>query len=392
MVETFFFYLFGAGSPLSIFVINLSISVLFLFSIYKILSRKVKIDKVLIFFLVFILFQILSAILSEDTKLSFKGIRDYWALFGGFLAAYSLSKECIKKIDVFDMFLSIATTIATLMAVIETLFGTDFQRQRLFLNAPIGTMQAKGFFTHHLTFAGFVGLLFFYFFSLILKGKRRWFYYLGAISSIISLLLTQSRGYILIVILLLPFVLFRRSKRVVTVTAIAFLLILVLSIFFLPPRIKERATNLFSFKNGSFSERVYLLKSGCKMFLKHPVFGYGQNTYTKYSESFRKPYEEKIVYPDGIGFRTLCHTHNVYLMILIESGILGLVSYLVFLALLFESLIKIEDYHSLSFLFMLIFFLLGGLFEYNLGDAEVATLFSFMMGLSLSIKRNDREK
>jgi len=39
---------------------------------------------------------------------------------------------------------------------------------------------------------------------------------------------------------------------------------------------------------------------------------------------------------------------------------------------------------------MFIFFLLGGLFEYNLGDAEVTSLFSFMMGLGLAIKRNDR--
>jgi len=77
-------------------------------------------------------------------------------------------------------------------------------------------------------------------------------------------------------------------------------------------------------------------------------------------------------------------------MILIESGILGLISYLIFLGFLFKSLTEMKDDHFLSFLFMFIFFLLGGLFEYNLGDAEVTSLFSFMMGLGLAIKRNDR--
>jgi len=119
----------------------------------------------------FILFQILSAILSEDAKLSFKGIRDYWALFGGFVAAYFLSKECIKRIDVFDMFLSISTTIATLMAIVETLFGTDFQKDRLFLNAPIGTMQAKGF-SHTTSLSR--DLLDYSFLFLLYNFKRKW--------------------------------------------------------------------------------------------------------------------------------------------------------------------------------------------------------------------------
>jgi len=89
-------------------------------------------------------------------------------------------------------------------------------------------------------------------------------------------------------------VLYKRSKKVVTITTVAFLLVLVLSFVFLPQRIKERAINLFSFQNGSFSERVYLLKSGYKMFLEHPILGYGQNTYTKYTESFRNLMKKKL--------------------------------------------------------------------------------------------------
>lgn len=389
MFETFFFYLFGAGSPLSIFVINLTISILFLISLFKVLTKKVKFEKTFFFFLIFILALIVSSLLAEDLNVSFKGLGDYWALFGGFIAGYFISTKTIKGLQKFETFFSISVSIAFLMGVIEFIFGTDFQRQKLFSSVNIGTMQAKGFFTHHLTYAGFLGIAFFYFFCLLLNGKRKWFYFLGAFASIFGIILSQSRGYLIITLLLIPFALVKKSLKSVIFVLSSLLIILAFLFLLFPNRIIERTINLFSMKNGSFAERVYLFRSGIEMAIKHPIFGYGPQGYQKYSEPFRKPYEKNIVYPHKTGFLTNCHTHNTYLMILIELGILGLVTFFLFLFSLFREIYSIKNEVKESFIFIFLFFLLGGFFEYNLGDAEVASLFSFMMGLSIALKREN---
>lgn len=389
MFETFLFYLYGASSPLSIFAINLCLSLFFILFLFKLSKRKIKIELSLIALFVFIIFQVLSALFSEDISSSMKGIRDFWALTAGFIAGYSLSSESVKRIDKFKMFLAVSTCLTFVMALIQFFFGTDFQKQRLFAASGIASMPSKGFFTHHLTFAAVVGMIFLFLLGDVLNKRAKTITFIALFSSFFGLILSQSRGYLLSLVATATLLLFNKSKKLLTAFLIFVAIFFSFFILFSPKQIKERAFSLFSLKNASLSERVYLFKSGIEMFEKRPIFGYGANQYEKNSEEFKKPYEEKVVYPEGKGFRTKCHTHNVYLMILIESGIFGFAAYIFFLAALFKNLISLDENNKFALLAPFVLFVIGGLFEYNLGDAEVVSFFAFLMGLSSAVNRKN---
>ncbi len=389
MFETFLFYLYGASFPLSIFAINLCLSLFFIIFFLKLFSAKIKINFPLSALFLFIFIQIVSAFFSDNCLSSLSGVKDFWALFAGFLAGYSLSKPVTDKMEKFKMFISISTSLSFVMALIQFFFGTDFQKQRLFATGGIASMPGKAFFTHHLTFAAVMGIVFLFFFSDILNKKANFFTYIALLSSFSGLILSQSRGYFLVLLISAFLLLFKNHKKILSIFILFSVISFSLFLIFSPSHIKERVKSLFSLKNGSFAERVYLLRSGFDMFKNHPLLGVGPNQYQRCSEEFKKPYEDKIIYPEGKGFRTKCHTHNIYLMILIESGVTGLFSFLLFIFSLLKNLLTIREEDKFAFFSPFLFFLLAGFFEYNLGDAEVVSLFAFLMGLSIAVKRND---
>ncbi|MCX7830477.1 MAG: O-antigen ligase family protein, partial [Acidobacteria bacterium] len=350
---------------------------------------KVRMELPLLALLIFIFAQLVCALFSEDISGSLKGVRDFWALASGFLAGFALSGETAKRADKFKMFLSISTALAFVMALAQFFFGTDFQKQRLFAQSGIASMPSKGFFTHHLTFAAVMGIIFLFFLSDLLNKRSNFSTYLALFSSFFGLILSQSRGYLLAVVVSACALLFKDNKKVMALFVISAVAVFSLFLMFSPSHIRERAFTLFSLKNGSFAERVYLFKSGLEMFEKKPLFGWGAGQYQKYSEDFRKPYEDKIAYPEGKGFRTKCHTHNIYLMVLIESGVLGFIAFILFLLAVFKNLVSLKAENRFAFLAPFVLFLTGGIFEYNLGDAEVVSLFAFLMGLSVALKRKN---
>ena len=79
-------------------------------------------------------------------------------------------------------------------------------------------------------------------------------------------------------------------------------------------------------------------------------------------------------------------------MVLVETGIIGLAGYLAFIIVLLLSIMKSASPLKWGFLAMSCYFLLGGLFEYNLGDAEVAGLFAFFAGLAQAAERSGADK
>lgn len=379
--ERFLFLLAGAVFPLSIFSINFVIALLVFIGITKILRQKAKFDKNFLFFGLFIFSQIISTLFSSNIEQSFKGLRDFWAFSSSFFASYLLSKEVARETKTFSLFLSISSILAFLMALSQFLFGTDFQKQRLYSLNDLGSMQSKGFFTHHLTFAGVMGLTFLFILPHFLKEKKK-ILLLGAISALFSLLLSQSRGYYFALFFSL-FIIVKKNKKYLGVFISIFSLFLLILLFFNLGNFYTRTKDLLTFKNPSFAERFYLTKISLEIFLKSPIIGVGPGNFEDFSEKLKEKYEEKIIYPDKIGFRTKCHSHNSFTMLLAESGLMGLLTFIMFFTSIFKTILKIEDkdYRN-CFLGPFIYFIIGSLFEYNLGDAEVVSIFSFLMGLS----------
>ena len=358
----------------------------------KLAARKIPVNRQLVLFSVFLLTQVASVFFSVDTHAAMKGVRDWWALAAGFMAGYGISSYCTERLPKFRSFLSAGAIIAAAMAAVEFLFGTNFHKQRLVSKMPIGSDPSTGFFSHHLTFAGFMGIVLLFLLAGLIYGERKKLFIAGASAALLCLILSQSRGYLLAMMLCLPVLLYGSSKRHMLKAVVSAAAILIVVFLVSPGRVKERALNLFSMKNGSFAERVYLFRSGMEMAAERPVFGWGPGCYAANSEKFREKFNDKVVYPHKVGFNTRCHTHNSYLMVLVESGIVGLAGYLAFIAVLLLSIIKSGSTSKWGFLAACCYFLIGGLFEYNLGDAEVAGLFAFFAGLTQALERPGAEQ
>ena len=115
-----------------------------------------------------------------------------------------------------------------------------------------------------------------------------------------------------------------KSKRL----AALILIVLIASPLFLPASIKARFSDIATYSTqGTTWERLRLWSGTTAMIKEHPLLGFGVNTYTKNFPAF-KPKD----YPD------VRYTHNSYLHMAAETGVVGAGIFLLFLGfVLFSS-------------------------------------------------------
>ncbi len=134
--------------------------------------------------------------------------------------------------------------------------------------------------------------------------------------SAISLFLTRSRGSWISFAASLLTLGSLKSKKV-----LALLLVLLMVVFMiLPYSVQERIFDLTDLKSGTSWERVMLWKGTIEMIKVHPFLGFGVNTYSRNFPKY-KPAE----YPD------VRYSHNCYLHMASEIGIVGALIFLIFL-------------------------------------------------------------
>lgn len=135
----------------------------------------------------------------------------------------------------------------------------------------------------------------------------------------------------------------------------------------------------------SMADRSVMWKNSVEVFKKHPVIGNGLNT-------FFKEYMEARTDKDK-GLRG-SYAHNCYLQMASDIGIIGLISFLLFVAAVlgagFKSLKSVKDpfYYSLIFgiAMGLVAFLVQSAVDTNLYSLPLAALFWLSSGLLLSVR------
>ncbi len=160
-----------------------------------------------------------------------------------------------------------------------------------------------------------------------------------------------------------------------------------LNILFPSERIEQRAANI-----TQLSDRDIIWGGAIKIIFEKPFFGYGPRTF---SEVF--PLKEKFQ-DKGVG-----GWHNDFLQIYFESGIIGLISFLFLLYILFKELLKQirnkiipEEFRkiSLSILFVLISLILTAFFSGFITSVYISVVFIFFIMLvdRISIEKLSSEK
>jgi len=230
-----------------------------------------------------------------------------------YFAQIFLNKQRIKR--VLTVFLASAFLLSV-DGIYQWVYGVDFVRgfDLTYVEGEFSAVRAT--FSHFNNFAGFITVMFLIGLAFLVKIKKFWIKFILVILLAllaINLTLTHSRaGLISLLIGLTPFLVFLANRKYRVKITLAFMLFGVIFVS-LPFSAKILADFILRADAG----RIQIWKAGVSMFLDSPLLGKGLGNFMKYTSDY--------------GLVPL-YAHNCYLQLLAESGLIGLISFLWFLA------------------------------------------------------------
>jgi O-antigen ligase len=207
--------------------------------------------------------------------------------------------------------------------------------------------------------------------------------------SFACLILTWSRGAWLGILMALFLFVLLLSKR-----SLSLLLLLPLPAFlfvsYLPNRVLSRFLSIGSLAESSARYRVYTWKGVTRMLVRNP-FGVGVG-----EQAFRESYLRHAL----SGTETVMHTHQIFLQIWSEVGVVGL---MVFLWILLRLICRTVGFcrrekdplgrrEGIVLTSMLFGFLVMGLFDYVWYQPSVLFLFWWTLALAINLMRESEQK
>ena len=149
----------------------------------------------------------------------------------------------------------------------------------------------------------------------------------------------------------------------------------------------ERFHSIYNmnYSNQSNYERLLMWKSSINMFIEHPFFGIGiGNFHEEYVNHYHFPEAREMTF----------HSHNNFLFILAETGVLGIISYIIFIIYCYYNVLKtwFKNYNtiSLAYLSILVSYTIN-----NITDSvfcsnsveELTYIFWFITGIYLVLNK-----
>jgi len=366
----------------SLNVLNVHSMLIILLSFYVLITvRNIKwFPENLKWFYIYLLIAILSTMNSFDMQTSAKGIIKLVALLSLFLLGYNLPNSVKDAVNIIRA-IALAAVIPIVYGLYQAITGrTQYEYvNRLEFGALAGTKRINSVFSLHNEFAIFIGLMALvavlgYFYSKSRKEKT--FSLLVLSGSLVCLFFTFARtGWIATALPL--FFIGIYEKRIRKWLIIFALVLLPLSWNTISARFDDLATPYYG--TGGFNSLEFRIDIARQLVTKavpeHFFFGFGPNlallVATRYTTYDFVP-------------------HNDYIRVLVESGIIGLIVYLIFWGKMFfylSGLIRRGVNRSVNFIFLgiLIYYLVfsssDNLFPYVSGAGYIFCL----MGLAQKI-------
>jgi len=340
---------------------------------------------------------LLSALLSPAIRSSLVGLRKLW-LVGAFFVVYHLVREPHEAWRLVSRML-IVTAVVAVYSIFQYFTGIDLDKQLTgrpsdltsFLVGGQEEFRAEGFFptgityAHNLCFA--LTLLTARLFAPDLNSRARVLWGIGWGLMILALLFSWTRGVwlaYLFVLLLLGIV--NGGKGVFAASMCGVLI--ALSLLLATAGMRERVQQVVALE-----DRHQIWLANIDMIKERPWFGWGYGNY----KQFREPYYAR--HPAAV---THAHAHNNFLQLWVDGGLLALLGFLLLLAKIlsigwqaYQTLpLECEPVRSLTLgsLFSIVGFLMGGLTQYNFGDAEVVIVFWTVTGILMRVYTWTREE
>jgi len=275
---------------------------------------------------------------------------------------------------------------AALYGIWQTFAGVQLHRSDPL--APFGNyFRAVGFNGFYLTYAGLMMSVVLV--SLCLGsqtgGKNRWKYLFLSVISSLAVVGTFARSIWLSFAVVLPVYGFTKGKRIGSIITIGFIALVLLGVLFVPA-IQERAYSIFIPSENQ--TRLNLWKTSINISKDYPLTGIGEDNFDYYFERYRVE-----GFYDATG-----HPHNDYLNVLVNSGIPGLLAFLILWGVVLVKGKTVVQESKDPFLravtlggsFAIIGFLVGGFFQNYYGTFANCWGWWFLAGMTMTSHRLHR--
>jgi len=316
-------------------------------------------------FLFFVVACLIAVMGSVEISESYKSLKRLLEILIFFWAV-----NCIDSHDLRDRL----TLLLIASATMSTLFS-------FYTALEIGfnhSARAEGTMSVYMTYAGLLMFAFLIAFGKVIffPKKNKWIY-LSLVMIAACLLLTFTRQAWLGILVAMVFLVWFRKK------ALLWFFPIILGLVFLssPATIKHRISSLVNFDDANLQSRIALWKGGWLVFKDYPLTGCG----FKCIDSVHQDY------PDPTGMiKKLRGLHNNFVQLAVDTGLLGLISWVSIWVFYFMTLYQrlmtnsgdlVYKNCAMASVAVLIGFLVGGIFETNFYDSEVSMLLYFIMAL-----------
>ena len=381
-----FLILFVFWSPISITGTQTAVSFALLFWLLRMLAmRKFQLARnpLNIPIASFLVAVAVGVIMAVDFKHSLKG---YTTL--GWISIFFLFVNNVKNVTQFKKLiriLIIITTITGAYGIFQHFTGIDFFGNVQHLSYSL--TRSPGFFNSPQTFGNYILLVLPVVIGLSFYSKtgreKRWLQ-LSSLIILTAIIFTYGRavwvgligGLILMTIL--------RSKRLLLSIVAGIIICSIFVIIFSSSQFAQRVVGTLK-SNRPLADRTEFWEGSLRILKDYPITGLGW-------EGFRLAYPR---YKPPEGRYLVCHAHNNFIDVAVDSGFLGLGIFLWLLVTIYKVGFHIfkelkEGYFkgiAWGFLGSFTAFLIAGLSQYNFGDSEVVMLFYFLLGMVMVIPR-----
>ncbi len=377
------FYVLLAGVTFSTSLVEIAASLMMAaWALKKAIDRDFSFLKEIPFkvLVLYFLWVILSCFNSEYFKESFRGVfkvGEYLILFI-ITATFLWNNKSIKRF----IYISFSVVSFTCInGIFQYFTGEDAIRHRQLITDDY-LRRISSSFVHPNDFGVYLLVVSIIFISILLvKGTklRERLPVIGAVVlSLICLLMTRSRGAWISFSAAFLVLGALKARKFLAI----FLAVLLVMFIMLPYTVQEQIFAITNFQSGTTWERLMLWKGTINMIEVHPFLGFGINTYSRNFPKYRPP-----EYPD------IRYTHNSYLHMASEVGIIGALLFIIFLVSVFvNSFFGIQAMSedrkrnlSLGLFAALIGFALNSIVDTHLYSVNLAVFFNLMLGFFYSL-------
>jgi O-antigen ligase len=328
----------------------------------------------------FVVLGFISTATSEKPADSLRNMRHLLTILGAYAVAHSLRRHPQWRRSLLWTFI-VSATVFSLFGIGEFLFGVSSKVQ-----STQGTTMTWGA----------MGVMFIAVTLQVAWSARvrrhRWHARVQIVPQVFAMLLSFVRGaYVGFAASL--FYLMRRywSNRRLLMTRIlpVMLMLILIAAVFSPATVRQRVAAIFDLQTGSTQVRLVQWRHAMTIAADNPFFGVGWRDLAPVLRQYAAP-DPNI--PEGVTHDvfSIGHFHSNYVTLLACFGVTGLAAFLWLMAAVWRSLgaaamFATEDGRVIveATRAAMVGFLVAGVFDWTFGDAEVVTMFWFVIGMGL---------